>query len=63
VVERLRDLVAPGLDLVFGEIPFAADQITHLEGDPGRLRQLTGWSPRVDLDEGLARTVGTVEVR
>jgi len=63
IVERLRDLAAPQLDLLFGEIPFAKTQIMHLEGDPGRLRELTGWSPKVDLAEGLSRTVGKVEVR
>ncbi len=60
IVERLRDLAAPGLELVFGEIPLGKTQIMHLEGDIGRLRELTGWSPKVELDEGLARTVDAV---
>jgi nucleoside-diphosphate-sugar epimerase len=62
IVEHLRDLMAPHLDLVFGEIPFGKAQIMHLEGDPTRLCADTGWSPRVDLEEGLARTVSAVEV-
>ena len=62
IVEHLRDLMAPHLDLVFGGIAFGKAQIMHLEGDPARLCAHTGWSPKVDLEEGLARTVSAVEV-
>jgi nucleoside-diphosphate-sugar epimerase len=57
IVERLRDIAAPGLDLAFGELPFGPDQIMHLEGDNTRLRQATGWSPAVRLDDGLRQVV------
>lgn len=57
VVETIRDLAAPELELVFGEIPFRPDQVWHMEADIGRLTQATGWHPKVDLREGLARTV------
>ena len=57
IIERLRDQAAPGLALRFGEMPFAADQIIHLEGDNSRLRDATGWAPHIGLDEGLAMTV------
>ncbi len=57
VVEALRDLVAPGMKLVFGEIPYKADQIWHLEGDITALKAATGWAPQVDLATGLERTV------
>jgi nucleoside-diphosphate-sugar epimerase len=57
IIERLRDRAAPGLPLRFGEVPFAPDQIMHLEGDNTRLRTATGWAPRIGLDEGLATTV------
>jgi nucleoside-diphosphate-sugar epimerase len=54
IVERLRDLIAQSMTLRFGEIPFGPAQIMHLEGDNGRLRQLTGWSPRINVLDGLA---------
>lgn len=57
IAEKLRDRLAPGLDLVFGEVPFGPAQIMHLEGRNDRLRAATGWAPRVDLDTGLDRTV------
>jgi len=60
IVGQLRDLAAPGMELAFGEIPFGPDQIMHLEGDNRRLREATGWAPRVALNEGLAETVAAM---
>ena len=57
IVERIRDLIDPALPLGFGEVPYRPDQIMHLQADISRLKQATGWSPNVDLDEGLRRTV------
>ena len=57
IVETLRGLLAPGLPLVFGQIPYRPDQIWHMEADIGRLRAATRWRPTTGLDEGLARTV------
>ncbi len=57
VVERIRDLAAPGMELVFGEVPFRPDQVMHMQADNHRLRTVTGWSPRISIDEGLAQTV------
>lgn len=60
VVEQLRDRAAPGMPLVFGEIPFAPGQIMHLEGANERLKAATGWAPSVTLGEGLDRTVAAL---
>lgn len=57
VVERIRDLVAPGMELVFGEIPFRPDQVMHMQADISRLTEATGWTPRVSMHNGLAETV------
>jgi len=54
IIERLRDLIAPGLPLRFGDIPFGPAQIMHLEGDNSRLIGATGWRPQVDTLAGLA---------
>lgn len=62
IVETLRDRIAPGRDLVFGEIPFGPGQIMHLEGDNCRLRDATGWAPQVTLNEGLAATIAAMRV-
>ena len=57
VVERIRDLTAPDMELVFGEIPFRPDQVMFMQADISRLRAETGWEPRVSIEEGLAATV------
>jgi nucleoside-diphosphate-sugar epimerase len=62
IVEMLRDIASPGLQLKFGEIPFGPDQIMHLEGDNSRLREATGWSPQVPLGEGLRQVVEELKV-
>lgn len=57
IIERIRDIAAPGLDLVFGDIPYKPDQIWHMEADIDRLHRLSGFVPQVGLGEGLARTI------
>lgn len=57
VIERIRDLAAPGMELVFGEVPFRPDQVMHMQADITRLCAATGWSPRISIEEGLAGTV------
>ena len=53
IVERLRDLIAPGLALRFGEVPFGPAQIMHLEGVRSKLTGATGWEPAIDTLAGL----------
>ena len=57
IVEAIRDTIDPALELGLGEIPYRPDQVMHLEADISRLKAATGWSPRVTLKEGMARTV------
>jgi nucleoside-diphosphate-sugar epimerase len=62
IVEMLRDIAAPRLDLTFGEVPFGPDQIMHLEGDNRRLREATGWSVQMCLADGLRQVVDELRV-
>lgn len=57
VIERIRDLTAPDMELVFGEIPFRPDQVMLMQADITRLQQATGWSPQISMQEGLEGTV------
>lgn len=57
VVETIRDLAAPELALVFGEIPYRPDQVWHMEADIERLTRLSGFVPKVGLAAGLTRTI------
>lgn len=58
VAEILRELV-PGTDVVFTEFTpeRKAQEPGDFVSDISKIRRLTGWSPRVELREGLARTV------
>jgi nucleoside-diphosphate-sugar epimerase len=63
VIERIRDLAAPSMELVFGEIPFRPDQIMHMEADITRLKAVTRWAPSISIEEGLAETIAWYGVK
>ena len=63
VIERIRDLAAPGMELVFGEVPFRPDQVMHLQADYSRLQNATAWQPIVSIADGLAATVAWYQAR
>ncbi|MQY46652.1 hypothetical protein GAO09_11440 [Rhizobiales bacterium RZME27] len=56
IVETIRNIIAPDMNLVFGEVPHSANQVWHMEADITRLTSLTGFSPSVSIDEGLRLT-------
>jgi nucleoside-diphosphate-sugar epimerase len=53
VVEELRDMIDPHLPLGFGEKPYKADEVMHLEADIEKIIKDTGWQPSVPLSRGL----------
>lgn len=57
VIEKIRDFIDPELPLGFGEVPYRPDQVMQLQADITRLTSLTGWSPKVDIDTGLRKTI------
>lgn len=57
VIEKVRDLVNPELKLGFGLIPYAKNQVMHLQADIAALESATGWSPHISLDQGLSLVV------
>jgi UDP-glucose 4-epimerase len=63
VIERIRDLAAPGMELIFGEVPFRPDQVMHMQANISRLTAATGWTPNITMDEGLATTVAWYRAR
>ena len=60
VIETVRNLAAPDMELIFGEIPFRPDQVMHMKADIARLTSMTHWRPQVSMDEGLSRTVAAM---
>jgi nucleoside-diphosphate-sugar epimerase len=63
VVSMLRDQVDPKLELGFGEVPYAPDQVMHLEADITKLSQATGWRPRTTMADGIQQTVAWHKAR
>lgn len=57
LVEMIRDNIDPDLELGFGEVPYRSDQVMHLEADIDDLHRMTGWTPRVTIENGLRRTI------
>jgi UDP-glucose 4-epimerase len=57
IVETIRDLVDPALELGLGEVPDRIDGLTHLQADVTRLQRVLDWQPQVSLEQGLAHTV------
>lgn len=57
VAERVRVLSGSGAAPDYRGTPVPADRIDRLDLDSSKLRSATGWAPRVDLDEGLRRTL------
>ena len=54
LVEEVRDLIDPRLQVGFGEREGSGESV---RGDASRLRDLTGWAPKVALRDGLRATV------
>lgn len=57
VVEQIRDLVAPRMELVFGEIPYRHDQVMYMQADISRIAAATDWKPLISFEDGLRDTV------
>ena len=53
-IADIRDVVAPGFPLTFGEIPYAERQVMHLQADISGLQADTGWTPRQEFKQGIA---------
>ena len=41
----------------YGQVPFRADQVTHLQGSNEKLKAATGWQPLVRIEEGIKQTI------
>jgi UDP-glucose 4-epimerase len=63
VVNTLRDLIDPAADIGFGDIPYAPNQVMHLEADISKIKTATGWAPSTSLEEGLRKTVESTRER
>lgn len=64
VAKRITDLAAADPTLIrYGDDAESEAEITTVLGSPDVARALMGWSARIPLDEGLARTVASARQR
>lgn len=63
VVARIQALVGPGANAPVGTRPPVPTDLPRLEADVTKLRSALAWTPEVDLDSGLARTVAAITAR
>ena len=54
-VEDLRDVVSPGAELGFGEIPYGDRQVMFLSADISAIQKDTGWRPETPFKEGIRK--------
>ena len=40
----------------YGQVPFRADQVSHMQGSNEKLKAATGWQPLVSIEEGIKHT-------
>ena len=52
-IETIRDVVSPGIELKFGDIPYSDRQVMHLQADISELRNDTGFEPMVGFEDGI----------
>ena len=56
VARRVQGMIGRGR-VRFGAVPYRVNETMHYAADNARARKLTGWRPRVPLEEGLRRTI------
>ncbi len=62
LIDRISAIVGKEARVVFdpARLRPPKSEVERLMADTTRMRQLTGWSPAVSLDEGLARTIAWI---
>lgn len=56
-IEKIHEVVNPGISPVFGEIPYAPDQVMNLRVDIGKLQRDTGFAPEYTFEKGIEEIV------
>jgi nucleoside-diphosphate-sugar epimerase len=63
IMEMVRDMINPAFPLVFGEKPYKAQEVMHLEANIDKITRDTGWYPRISLEEGLRNLIASLRGR
>jgi UDP-glucose 4-epimerase len=57
IINKVKNLINPNLDIQFGAVLYREDQIMHLESDIDKISKEIKWTPSIKIDEGLKKTV------
>lgn len=56
--ERVAVVLGASIErLGFGDIPMRPDEAMVFSGDPPLVQNITGWQPRIDLDQGIRLSI------
>lgn len=56
-IKIMRDAIDPSLELGLGEISYPEGQVMHLSADIARIKIDTGFTPRINFEEGIKETI------
>ena len=56
-IKEIKEQISPNLDIKFGEIPYAKNQVMYLCADISKLNKDTGFKPEVSFNEGIKNTI------
>lgn len=57
---KMRDIVAPGVELAFGEIPFRGISINYSQFDMKLVEKHTNYKNQISFEEGIAMTADSI---
>ena len=57
LIEQIHDLTGRKSELQIGVLPDRPTEIWRMVADSEKAKSLIGWTPKIDLTEGLTRTV------
>lgn len=58
-IETIKDVVSPGTELKYGDIPYSDKQVMYLQANISELQKDTGWIPKIGFEEGIKSVVIT----
>ena len=56
-ITLIRDMIAPGIEIGWGDIPYSTKQVMHLQADITDLIRDTGFKPEYSFENGIAETI------
>ena len=56
-IQEIKSIVNPNIEIGFGEIPYADNQVKYLCADISNLTEDTGFLPKTRFSDGIKETV------